>query len=76
MFTSTPVCVFCTAMFQTSFAICICFNLALAIDLYYIDDSCGYGRQFDGIGGISGGGVSTYFMGVSTRTVGVGYIFI
>ena len=29
-----------------------------ATDTYDIDDSGGFGRRFDGIGGISGGGVS------------------
>lgn len=30
-------------------------------DVYRVDDSKGLGRRFDGIGGISGGGVNTYF---------------
>lgn len=28
---------------------------------YEVDDTPGLGRQFDGIGGLSGGGVSMYF---------------
>ena len=39
--------------------VCFYLNLVIAKNEYYIDDSDGYGRKFDGIGGISGGGVSS-----------------
>lgn len=29
-------------------------------EVYNIDDSTGYGRRFDGVGGLSGGGVIFY----------------
>ena len=41
-------------------------SLQTAFCLYMIDDSKGLGRTFDGIGGISGGGVSIVSAGVSS----------
>lgn len=35
----------------------VCFNLSRG-DNYVLDDKSGLGRTFDGIGGLSGGGVS------------------
>lgn len=35
---------------------------------YFIDDSGGFGRTFDGIGGLSGGGVSGTFIGAFTES--------
>ena len=46
-------------MLRTLVIVCFYFNLVFAKNEYYIDDSDGYGRKFDGIGGISGGGVSS-----------------
>lgn len=36
----------------------ICCLLGCAAEFYVIDDRIGLGREFDGIGGLSGGGVS------------------
>lgn len=38
-------------------SIFICISVCLGED-YDIDDKTGFGRSFDGIGGLSGGGVS------------------
>ena len=46
-------------MLRTLVIVCFYLNLVFAKNEYYIDDSDGYGRKFDGIGGISGGGVSS-----------------
>lgn len=50
---------FLTMIFAVLLFIC---NLALCVDraasdTYTVDDSSGLGRRFDGIGGLSGGGV-------------------
>ena len=52
-----------------AFAPFVYFMTACATDIYDIDDSLGFGRQFDGIGGISGGGVS--YRNVSVSKTGV-----
>ena len=46
-------------MLRTFVIVCFYMNLVFAKNEYYIDDSNGFGRKFDGIGGISGGGVSS-----------------
>ena len=46
-------------MLRALVIVCFYLNLGFAKNEYYIDDSDGYGRKFDGIGGISGGGVSS-----------------
>ena len=40
------------------FAVLFCAQQQLATGKYMIDDTLGLGRRFDGIGGLSGGGVS------------------
>ena len=42
-------------LFRLKFAFCLYFNIVIAIDVYYVDDSRGYGRRFDGMGGMSAG---------------------
>lgn len=43
---------FCLSLFLAS-----CIHLCVA-EMYVLDDRFGLGRRFDGIGGLSGGGVS------------------
>lgn len=42
--------------------ISLCFRVCSADNKYFIDDSGGFGRTFDGIGGLSGGGVRAAFI--------------
>ncbi|XP_071090451.1 galactocerebrosidase-like [Haliotis cracherodii] len=47
-------------MMLNIFVILVCVSPALSErDLYYLDDTSGLGRLFDGIGGISGGGATS-----------------
>ena len=52
MFTLNVVHVFCLAQIFTTA------NCNSPADIYYLDDSRGLSRRFDGIGGLSGGGVN------------------
>ena len=54
------------------FEILICLPLFLSIvssafTTYFVDDSEGLGRRFDGIGGLSGGGVGSWETGCFGR---------
>ena len=39
-------------------AVAVLHAVPIAAQVYVLDDSAGLGRRFDGIGGLSGGGVS------------------
>lgn len=43
--------------------ISFCILVCSADNNYFIDDTGGFGRTFDGIGGLSGGGVRATFIG-------------
>ena len=43
---------------STLLAVLLVATIAAADESYILDDSVGLGRRFDGIGGLSGGGVS------------------
>lgn len=48
-------------IYKLYFAIALCFSLCFDLciaESYVLDDKVGLGRTFDGIGGLSGGGVS------------------
>lgn len=45
-------------MYTHSVLFIISFSLGCFAEFYVIDDRIGLGREFDGIGGLSGGGVS------------------
>ncbi len=47
------------AVSQVAPVLCLTLLYHLCVADYTIDDSYGLGRTFDGIGGLSGGGVST-----------------
>ena len=50
-----------TTMFYLLFAVILVVFRVTETHVYLVDDVKGTGRQFDGIGGLSGGGVRNYF---------------
>lgn len=46
--------IFVVFLFICNFVLCVD---RVVLDIYMVDDSFGFGRWFDGIGGFSGGGV-------------------
>lgn len=56
-------------------------NLSLYVDIaasdtYTVDDSLGLGRRFDGIGGLSGGGVGAWHQHTDLYAISVELLFI
>lgn len=49
--------IFVVFLFICNFLLCVD---RVVLDIYMVDDSFGLGRWFDGIGGLSGGGVGVY----------------
>lgn len=51
--------IFVVFLFICNFLLCVD---RVVLDIYMVDDSFGFGRWFDGIGGLSGGGVGVWYL--------------
>lgn len=65
--------IFAVLLFICNLSLCVD---RAASDTYTVDDSLGLGRRFDGIGGLSGGGVGAWHQHTDLYAISVELFFI
>lgn len=64
--------IFAVLLFICNLSLCVD---KAASDTYTVDDSSGLGRRFDGIGGLSGGGVGAHLYANNVEEVILSVVF-